>query len=50
MKIDLPREVRYTVGPLLVDFFFCCNNDLPAFIMLTEGCSLSYMSGTVALC
>lgn len=24
------REVHYTIGSLLVGFFFCCNSDLPA--------------------
>ena len=43
------REVHYTIGSLLVGFFFCCNNDLPAF-MLTEGYSLLFISGTIALC
>lgn len=44
------REIHYTIGSLLVDFFFCCNNDLPAFIMLSEGYSLLFISGTIALC
>lgn len=43
------REIHYTIGSLLVYFFFCYNNDLPAFIILTEGYLLLFISGTIAL-